>query len=654
MKDKRKNHSVLFRGLVLTLAFALAVLCLPFNGIVALAQLAQYTDYSYMTIGQTNEEIASTVNKGSTYYIPKAFVGGNSNFVVGKMSQGAVLDGSEERGDLVTIKSSKITVSYSEVVLGGIENSTAMKKEDESAGIVSVTADADGNAKYYGSFVADKIGQYTITYSYDYVKGENTYTNSYEFKIDSQLTSASISFSSNQKEFLPSIYDLSQAKVGDSYKDLYIPTPEIVGEDGEDVDATIVTSEDEIGASGNYVYLSASCANATEAIEISKDSDGKFYVAGDVFKIIKNGNYVFTFAYYTDGQFVTSTTKTVQVKESYYKDYKLNLELASDWSDNGQTGVETKLPSAKGVTSKDSTPASETVDVYSTVTVYFKSTNSDKNYELLDATYYNSEAGEKIVNEDGTLVDSTKFKPLKDGWYTFVYTIYDAYYVEGNANAKDHMVSSTKGVYEYANITDESDPTPIVYDASVVGENKYEDASDKLASRSVPNSVVVYAIGIEDNVSKNGDADIELTRKIMTSDTVEKLAIKDYDNYNLIFNYRKTTNDAYLNLRTNNYLIERAIANDVASGELAEDIATEKDMLAWLAKNNYRIVVDNANYSHIYSIFKDENVFAEGIDSANKALDWFKTEEALNAGFAYIDVNETFGATAGRRIKRII
>ena len=62
MKVKRQNHSVIFRGLVLCVAFALAVLCMPFNGLVALAQMTQYTDYSYMTIGKIQQLLSRENN----------------------------------------------------------------------------------------------------------------------------------------------------------------------------------------------------------------------------------------------------------------------------------------------------------------------------------------------------------------------------------------------------------------------------------------------------------------------------------------------------------------------------------------------------------------------------------------------------------------
>ena len=637
MKVKRQNRSLGFRGLVLVVAFALAILCMPFNGLVALAQMTQYTDYSYMTIGKVDEEVSTTVVKGETYQIPNAYIGGSKDFVVGKTQSG------ELQGSDVTLSSSKVTVRYSSLTLDEINSGEVVADETDITNKVVVTADEDN----YGYFVANKVGTYTITYSYTYHSTAGDFTNTYELKIESEISSATINFDSNEKNFIPSIIDLALAKENDSYKNLNLPLPEITDEDGEEVeDVNYVTSRDAIGEKGHYVLISATGGIRGKPVEISGE-EGNYFIAGSVFadSNFGAGKYTIRYAYYLDGQFVTSTTKSTQVyseNNKYYTDYKLQLELASDWSDNGQTGVESTLPAATGVTSKDSKPESEAVDVYYTVKVYYKASNSSKSYELISAAEYNQDLDgnstvdedEKVVNKDGTLAHPTAFKPLKDGWYTFEYTITDFY---GNT------VSSTRGVYEFADIKDEKSPTPLVYDASIDDEEtKYEDASHKLQSRAVPNSVVIYAIGIDDNVSKADDEGVELTRRIMTDDTVSKLTISDYDKYNLVFNYRNTSsNEAYTNLLTNNYLIRKQ------AGTINSDV----EMLTWLQENNYLIVVDNANYTKIYEIFNEENFFegktinGEAIDSATKALEWFKSAEAVTAGFGYIDVDETFGAT---------
>lgn len=630
MKIKRQNRSILFRGMVLAFAFAMAILCAPVKEVIAwAASMAKYTDYSYMTIGKTDEQVSTTVIKGNKYEISNAYIGGGT-YAVGKTAGETVLDSANG----VVLKSSTVTVNYSTVDFDEISDSEVADGTDVTNKVV-VTSE---NEKSYGYFVADKVGVYTVKYAYEYTKDDKTYTSSYELKVTSELSSATISFEDNDENFVPSIIDLALAKDGESYKNLNIPVPTLTDEDGKEIkDVKIVTSKNEVASTGYYVVVSVTGGNSGKAVSLTADADDNLYIAGSVFADANYGagKYTIRYSYYVDGNFVTSTTKTTQVygeDNKYYTDYSLKLELSSDWTDDGQTGVASTLPTAKGVTSKDSKPASESVDVYYTVKAYYKSTGSDKSWTAISAEDYNTE-DETVVDENGNLADPTSFKPLKDGWYTFVYTIRDFY---GNE------VSSTKGVYDFENIKDEKAPTPVVYDASTDSE---EDASYKLKTRAVPNSVVVYAIGIDDNVSKAGDENVVLTRKIMTDDTTVKLTITDYNNKNLVFNYRNaSTTKAYQNLTANNYLIRKETTN----------ISSDTDMLAWLAEHNYMIVVDNANAETIYNIFNAENYFAtiESVNSAEgdeakltAAKEWFKTEEAKTAGFAYIDVDTTFGAT---------
>ena len=92
MKVKRQNQSVFFRGIVLAFALAMAILCIPFDCWTALASMNIYTDYSYMTIGKLNEDIKNTVVKGGDYNIHHAYIGGDSNFAIGKVANAVLLD----------------------------------------------------------------------------------------------------------------------------------------------------------------------------------------------------------------------------------------------------------------------------------------------------------------------------------------------------------------------------------------------------------------------------------------------------------------------------------------------------------------------------------------------------------------------------------
>ena len=621
MENKRKKTSLFFKGTVIALALAFAILCLPFN-VIALASAAlNTTDYTYMTIASVSGQ-DTTVTKGATYKIANGYIGGNQEAVVGKVAA------ESELKDGVTLKSSKVTVSYASSVEGEIVDGTATGK-------VSLSSDEG----VVGTFDAVKEGNYTVTYSYTYEDEDGkTFTNKYSVNVSTELTSASISVVSNESKFLPEIIDLAQAP--ETFK-IYVPQTEIKDEDGEVVAAenyTVTNSRATAIADktegAKYLVVGVVASNGN-AVALTKDAEsGLYYFENSVFADANYGagKYTVTYSYYEEGNFITSTTKSTKVyakNNAYYKDYALKLEIAS-WTNSGETGVATNLPAPKGVTASTTTPASEDVDVYYTVAVYFKENSSDA-YTILNADEYNtaynkangitdktSEDYEIVVNEDGTLVDAGSFKPMKDGNYSFVYTVKDFY---GNTD------SCTKGLYEWTDVKDSSDPTPIVYDASVYDEAEgYKDASSKLAYYSNPGEVVIYAIGMEDNVSKATDEGVVLERKIVTNDSTTAVSIKDYNDKNLVFNY-----GTYDTLQTNNYLIRKATSA----------VASDEDMLVYLKNHGYMIVVDNANYKHIYEVFED--VVGEGKSDAD-ALAYFKTAEAKEAGFAYLNMDKTFGS----------
>ncbi len=627
-----KKHSVYFRGFVLVIAFALSILCFPVNGLIALAVEGDadpvYTDHTFMTIDGLADATSKVVTKGATYTIPTGYIGGVKQWAIGS----SIAEGTQMSATDAGIKyvSSDVKVTYNGEVVSSADN----------------------------KFVASQEGTYVVTYSYTYKNDENDYTHSYDLEVRSVLSSASVSFESGSDIVMPSVIDLSVkgVKDGENFKNLYIPLPEVLDKDGEAIEDVEYYAESAPSDTTDkkYVVLTANGGANVKHIEVKKDDKG-FYIEGKNFAdpSFGAGNYTVKFSYYNGSNFVTSTTKTTKVEaasdneeNNYYKgDYKLSLELASDWVDNGQTGVKSTLPVAKGVTPKGD--ATEEVDVAYKVEVLFNSSTS-KNYAEFTAEQfarYNADEEEPVLLEekdaDGKhvryyLAKPTEFKPLENGYYTFVYHITDFY---GN------VVSSAVGAYEFKDIKDEQKPTPIIYDASVTekdGENTvptYENADYKLASQTPANGVVIYAIGMEDNVSKVGDENVKLTRKIMTDETVVKLTIEDYSNKNLVFNYRETENKAWNNLRLNNFLIRKKTT----------DVSTDTGMLGWLNQNGYMIVVDNANAEHIFKIFDAEGYFAniklgdEAITKEN-AVNWFKTEDAKNAGFAYINSDQTFGA----------
>lgn len=617
MENRRKNHSIVFRGLILVLALALTIVYLPLADVVSLAFATTEVDYNHITIGTVSDDIQTVVNRGATYVVPKAYIGGDTGFKIGTVANDTVLNDH----DSVTLKSSTVTVKYSSNVLGVVSEGTS------SSAAVTVSGDET-------SFVANKLGNYTITYAYTYEVGGKTYKNSYDMVVTSELADAEISFVENSAEFTPSIYDLAQAVSGDSYRALNVNIPEVYsGDEEQEVEVTLSKAAAQADTTKDYLVVEAVAPNGN-AVTLT-ETDSKYYIGGDNFKAANfgAGTYTIKYSYYAKGEFVASTTKSVKVyaeTSKHYTDYKLELELGSTWSNSAQTGVAVALPTAKGLTASTTTPAKEDVDVYYTVAVYYKAAGGT--YSLINVSEYNTKAGETVLNEDGTLVDPSEFKPLKDGSYSFVYTIYDRYYDKDSSTANAHTASTTVGLYEFTDVKDSTAPTPIVYDASEYDADEgYVDASYKLASRANPSGIVVYAIGMNDNVSKVGDTGVELQRNIMTSDTVTVLSITKYNDKNLVFNY-----EGLEALKANNYLIRKQTSA----------ITTENEMVAWLKGNGYLVVVDNGNATRLYNLLKDAGyTFDASVTDAATALTWFKSEAALTAGFAYLDTNSTFGAS---------
>ncbi len=643
MKVERKTHSYLLRGLFFVMAFAMTVLYFPVSELVAYVNgklsANAYTfnpaNCYYMTLDDGYE---TSVNKGSDYIIPKAYIGAQKDMIVGDI-------------DDSNIKSS-VSVTYN-----GME--------------VDFTDETASNTFEVGkAFTANNLGTYTITYEYSYTGSDSKkYTNTYSINVESVVAAATIGFKDNQSTFLPSIIDLSLLASG---KDVALPTPYVTDEDGKELKAEnveFVTSRSE-GTKDDIVVVSVYGGTAGGKIEGSdlKGSDGKLYLKRAIldgtgeYASFGAGDYTVRYSYYkkseekTDYQFVSSATKTTTVYASsdphYKKNYALTLKLGSSWTRTGhQTGVESTLPVATGATSTNTDPANEAVDVYYTVQVKYSSTSATSGYvALTDKTN-----GYEDVFEGDILKEPTKFKPLANGYYSFIYTIKDVY---GNT------VSSNTGDYYFENVEDKTAPTILIYDASVKAE-EIKDESWKLASRHAPNSVVVYAIGIKDNVSTASES--ELTRQILTGDEV-KLTIDNYDEFNLIFNYGGSDADsdsAWRSMLTNNYLInkgvkkaEKADANAfVSDADLTTGKTADEKRLAWLQDNGYLVVVDNANALNMYNYFG--TIVSKQVSSVTdfNSFKTFLTKTLTDAnarktlsdlGLAYVNCNETFGATTSQ------
>ena len=639
---KVKTQKYTFKALALMLALLFTVLFIPVGELVAWAKIAEeYTDYSYMTIGTKNEKVSTTVYTGSTYTIANGYIGGETAWKIGDASkEGQNL--SEEHGGVTLIKSA-ITVTY-----GSSSGTSEIKPAS-----VEVTKTEDGTS--YGTFVASKEGAYTVTYSYEYSIDGKTYYNYYDMTVTSSLSEVNVDLEANNKDFFPSIIDLSLFEKDDSNaitKDFNLPIPTITDENGDEVeDFEIIIDRNDIEkpASDDQEtnQLLVTIAGGPKGTEINGTQylsikEGKVVLDGAVFTSegfdTKYSDYTITYSFYHNGQFITSLPKeTTTVYKSYYENYSqsnLTIATSSSLTTSAQPGVEQELPGVTVTTNSKVNPANSEVDVYYTLKVQYKSV-AGGTYKDLDKTLYNKDAKNPVIDENGNLIDVEYFTPLEEGYYTFIYTAEDIY---GN------KVSTSAGQYEWKNIKDTQAPTALVYDASVLdkgGKPTLEDASSKLKTHAYPNGVIVYAVGLDDNIATIETAEL---KRIVYANSEELFTIENYDAYNLVFNYKASnteSTDAHENFIKNNYLIRKDLAKEERS------INNDADMLAYLKENNYLIVIDNGNASEIYRYFS--SVFGENATDGESLVKWAssQSEETLaGLGFAYINTDKTFGASS--------
>ena len=644
---KVKTQKFTFKALALALALLFTVLFIPVGELVAWAKIAEeYTDYSYMTIGKEDEKVSTTVYTGSTYTIANGYIGGDTTWKIGDTSkEGQNL--SEEHGGVTLIKSA-ITVTY------GSSSGTS----EITPTPVEVTPLDDGTG--YGTFTASKEGAYTVTYSYEYSIDGKTYYNYYDMTVISSLSEINVDLEANNEDFFPSIIDLSLFEKDDNNaitKDFNLPIPTITDENGDEVeDFEIIIDRNDIEkpASDDQEtnQLLVTIAGGPKGTEINGTQylsikEGKVVLDGAVFTSegfdTKYSDYTITYSFYHNGQFITSLPKeTTTVYKSYYENYSqsnLTIATSSSLTTSAQPGVEQELPGVTVTTNSKVNPANSEVDVYYTLKVQYKST-AGGTYRDLNTELYNADPDNLVVDADtGNLIDPTVFTPLEEGYYTFIYTAEDIY---GN------KVSTTAGQYEWRNIKDTQAPTALVYDASVVGTDgkpTLEDASSKLKTHAYPNGVIIYAVGLDDNVATIETAEL---RRVVYANSEELFTIEDYDAYNLVFNYKASnteSTDAYENFIDNNYLIRKDIANK------SLEINSDAEMLAYLKDNHYLIVIDNGNVSEIYRYFTSVFTGIEGanITDADTLKTWAssQSEETLaGLGFAYINTDKTFGASS--------
>lgn len=544
-KTTKNTVNKIFKGAILGVACVLSLSAVPFASLKSVASTSAADAAMANTISVANAD--KTVKKGSAYNIKSATFNKKGSSEVTKIESDENFEGAEG-----TIKTD-ISVKYKNSNFQEtITDSTAEQKEAGIAGI----------------FIPTMVGAYTITYTVQ--DGEETF--SYDYDVVCEVSEASFEFENNAKEVIPSVYDLSL--MGDSPKNITLPQPKVLDGAGEEVKVynTETKENEDLG-----FYISAP-ADKSEYVLISIDDAAgalkqdettkAYYVDGAYLKEQGARTYSITYAYYQNNQFVTSATKSFDVKSSYYKEssktdanpgYKLSASFATTRPDKASTGVALALPTVRATTSSESAPASETVNVTYSIKVMRKSASGK-------------------YDEDVTAsVDTIKntFTAPKDGDYEFVYTVTDFY---------GHTVNDTNMTFYIRDVKDDVAPTVTIYDASV--EQPQADANGKIEYKSARNSVknetanrniVVYAIGVNDNAGREG---MTLTRAIRDNGGTTRFTITDYADKNLIFNFGAQTGsstDPYVQFVEDNFAVKQ---NIVKAGVSTTDPAAIKEYVS--------------------------------------------------------------------------
>lgn len=473
---------------------------------------------------------------------------------------------------------------------------------------------ADTTAK---SFIADRVGRYSIVYTIVYKNVEY----SYELTVNCEASEASFEFDSNIENIIPSVYDIALA----GSKDIVLPLPTVKDSDGEEIETEYVIGKAKSDEATSYVNISIS--NAGKDVNVkSRTVEGKteYYISGeDLSKAELNGQeFKVYYSYYQVGSdasndvFVSSVSKSFTVKSNYYytASDKANAgyTLETAWSTSVSSlsaivGVEKELPKITATTKSTNSPASESVEVYYTIDVY--------------------KDGTKVEG----LIEDGKFKAKEEGDYKFVYNVKDFY---GNT------VSESKTTFTIENVKDTLSANVYMYDAGNANaynedDNKYESAENMLKSQTVNRNIIMYAVGGTDNMVAKEE--LTLRREIRDNSSVKMFVVNEeaYNGYNLVFAPTAESGDSNV---TNIAAVRKSIVDDnyEMRKQMAEQnlsITSDSDIATYFKNNKYLLVTTEFNK------FGNEDIVA---DPAGETA---TIDEMINAGFAYVKPENANNAT---------
>lgn len=597
IKNKSIKKSSIYKGLSLAFAGVFAASLIPVNVIETKADYVGDIGHEAFYV----ENTVSEVNKGGTYEIRAAYFGSKSKLAVG-LNNGAEYSVTGH-GEISAV-TSDVTVTY----LATGEKVATTRNNDEAIKTALTTNSATA---VWGTFEADYAGEYKVTYSMTIKEndGHEETIRSYETStiVYSKVASAYFEFDSNDEKVIPSVYDV---KMQSTLANVNLPLPTVKGSDDKAKTGVEFAANGDASAltASNYVDISVYSGEGKVAVDKNENGfyiDAKYLNPEDTANFKGEGNYIVKYSYYEGGQFIKSITKTFSVSKEYYKDYKLELSQNSKLT-NAVTGVEVTLPTLTGKTSAKTTPANESVNIHYGIKAYRKV------------------GGDYTEQKEGSIANG-KFTPWADGNYKIVY------------EAEDFYGNKAESYFYIDNVKDTQRPVAKIYDASnkanyidndlSKGINEYIDASSALKTITGEKNIVIYAIGATDNV-KDG---LKYTRIIKKS--AESIEIKDYADYNLIFNFDA---DSFL---ANNFYVNNLHATEDKS-----------NLTQWLKDNKFLIVTNDSTktveegYAYVDAT-SDSGLMIKGDDSGRTYTVVYYAEDA--AGNTSTELTNTIKVMRG-------
>ncbi len=595
MVKQKSKFKGLFKGVAIGFAFIMCTAFFPVNAIAgAVENITDRNKISLNSIKVNGNSADLTVKKGDSVKIP---------------------EGEYEYKNADGQKAKHIIGSADE---SGIKSSVDVFYKATND---KISKSSDGK-----SFIADRVGRYTIVYTVE----ENGMTYSYDLTIKCEVGEAVFDFSSNSKNIIPSVYDLALTS-----NDIILPMPSI--KDGED---EVIIDENENDYFTNLdkddyqlpsddekeSFVTISIAKGSNVSVKSREVEGKteYYISNADLANIKGQDVQVFYSYYQMSEngpvFVSSTSKTFSVKEGYYlkkadseeKGYELETSWSSSVSDiTAIVGVERELPKITATTKSSNSPASEAIEVYYTIKVEKRASNG--RYEI-DVT-------DDVLTEDG------KFKANDEGSYKFTYTVKDFY---GNT------VSQSRTSFEITNVKDSRSASVYVYDAGNKDayneeDNTYASALNMLKSQTGNRNIIMYAVGGTDNFVAKEELALRRTILDNTAVTMFDISEKAYNDYNLIFAPARRTgasaeSSIYQQIVSDNYHLRNQM---LMEGKKVDD---DNEIKAFLKEHKYLLVTTEFNKD------VDGNDIVENLDSndADAVTKMMLLDKEGEVGYAYI------------------